>query len=257
MRGSATRQCNRLSGACVCLESYGGAKCNECARGYTGTWPACEPCGECFQNWDKTLTELKNKTNTLVDQANNIEDTGVASVYDDQFKKMEAMLGEVKRLLDRANVTGDDVTQLQALIDKLKTKIDGVKEKLNRVDESITVSTAGVDAAETALKEFKEQAAGVAAHADALKENATRLKGTRPQYCRILMRMLQRRMSRAHTISLVNQPNDRRRLSDVQPPQRVLWQQARNNDAKHKACWKNTNRISTNNLKLTKSPWRS
>lgn len=32
----------------------GGEKCEVCGRGYLGTAPNCDPCGECFENWDKT-----------------------------------------------------------------------------------------------------------------------------------------------------------------------------------------------------------
>ena len=59
--GSATLQCDRETGKCQCLEGIGGLKCDECARGFTGRAPYCQPCGECFDNWDIVLTELKGR----------------------------------------------------------------------------------------------------------------------------------------------------------------------------------------------------
>ena len=54
--GSATQQCDHQTGACVCLPGMGGDKCDRCARGYVGTRvPDCQPCGECFDNWDRIL----------------------------------------------------------------------------------------------------------------------------------------------------------------------------------------------------------
>ena len=54
--GSATQQCHHATGACVCLPGMGGEKCDRCDRGYVGAVvPDCQPCGECFDNWDRIL----------------------------------------------------------------------------------------------------------------------------------------------------------------------------------------------------------
>ena len=64
---------NRLSGQCACHEGIGGQQCDQCARGYKGQVPYCEPCGECFTNWDATIQDLIAKTNEVLDQVNNIQ----------------------------------------------------------------------------------------------------------------------------------------------------------------------------------------
>lgn len=43
-----------------------GPLCNMCARGYTGQWPQCETCGECFQNWDEIIQNLRNQVEVLI-----------------------------------------------------------------------------------------------------------------------------------------------------------------------------------------------
>lgn len=60
LEGSLTTQCNKNSGSCVCREGIGGYSCDECARGYYGNSPYCLPCGECFENWDRTIQDLKS-----------------------------------------------------------------------------------------------------------------------------------------------------------------------------------------------------
>ena len=59
--GSAALHCERNTGKCECLPGIGGHKCDRCARGTTGQIPYCEPCGECFDNWDRIIEELKSE----------------------------------------------------------------------------------------------------------------------------------------------------------------------------------------------------
>lgn len=57
--GAAFLQCNQTTGHCICKLGIGGEKCTECARGYLGQMPRCDPCGECFDNWDVILNDIK------------------------------------------------------------------------------------------------------------------------------------------------------------------------------------------------------
>ena len=57
--GSTSSQCNSVTGQCPCIDGAGGRQCDQCLRGFTGTVPNCEPCGECFDNWDAIIDELK------------------------------------------------------------------------------------------------------------------------------------------------------------------------------------------------------
>ena len=104
--GSATLQCDHATGHCVCLEGIGGEKCDRCARGFVGTAPYCEPCGECFDNWDRILNELKAETRKLVDQASNIRDTGTTGGYTREFETMEDKLSQVRIIPVRNSGSG-------------------------------------------------------------------------------------------------------------------------------------------------------
>jgi len=60
--GSKSTQCNRDTGQCDCLEGVDGVRCNRCKRGFTGQVPNCQPCGECFDNWDTIILNLKSES---------------------------------------------------------------------------------------------------------------------------------------------------------------------------------------------------
>jgi hypothetical protein len=59
MRGSESMQCDKRTGQCTCVTGVTGYKCDRCARGTTGELPNCVPCGECFDNWDRIVRDLR------------------------------------------------------------------------------------------------------------------------------------------------------------------------------------------------------
>lgn len=76
----------------------GGDKCDRCARGYVGDRvPHCQPCGECFDNWDRILTELRAQTEQVVTAAGQIRETGATGAYTREFELMETKLTEVRK----------------------------------------------------------------------------------------------------------------------------------------------------------------
>ena len=56
-------QCDRRTGQCDCIKGVTGDKCDMCDRGTTGVLPNCKPCGECFDDWDKTISILRSESN--------------------------------------------------------------------------------------------------------------------------------------------------------------------------------------------------
>ncbi|VDN04221.1 unnamed protein product [Thelazia callipaeda] len=176
--GSATQQCDRSNGHCVCLPGSGGPLCNICARGYTGQWPQCEACGECFHNWDEIVQNIKSQVNNLIGATKNIEDTGIASVYDDQFEKMEKILANLKIQLESANITRIDINKQQNEIGKLRRDITLKKEFLNRVGGHITEISSDVDQADLELKSLLGEVEKLALKSQTFKKNATLLRVT-------------------------------------------------------------------------------
>uniref|UniRef100_A0A0N5AN25 Laminin subunit beta-1 n=1 Tax=Syphacia muris TaxID=451379 RepID=A0A0N5AN25_9BILA len=176
--GSASQQCHRTNGTCICLSGYGGALCNECARGYTGEWPNCKACGECFTNWDNIIQQLKKQVDDLIERANSIEDTGVTSVYDDAFERIENTIKDVRVKLESANITKQDVENLQAKTDELSKKIALAKEDLSKLSPGIIQATASIDSAREDMEKLLKKAENLSVLAQDLNEKATLLRET-------------------------------------------------------------------------------
>ncbi|VDN07204.1 unnamed protein product [Thelazia callipaeda] len=174
--GSATQQCDRSNGSCVCLPGSGGTLCNMCARGYTGEWPHCEACGECFRNWDEIVKNLKNQVTGLIEAAKNVEDTGVASIYDDRFEKMEKILAHLKVQLESADITRSDINELQNEISELRENITLKKNFLNRVGGRITEISSDVDQGDLELNSLLDDLGKLAHKSQAFQDNATLLR---------------------------------------------------------------------------------
>ncbi|XP_017782768.1 PREDICTED: laminin subunit beta-1 isoform X2 [Nicrophorus vespilloides] len=128
IHGSATMQCDRKTGACDCHPGIGGYKCDRCAKGYIGDAPNCAPCGECFDNWDRILTEHKNNTEIEIERAKNIKKVGATGAYTKEFEEMEHMLNEVENLLNSTETIDLDS------IDK-KSKV--LNQKIKEINEGI------------------------------------------------------------------------------------------------------------------------
>lgn len=139
MSGSASAQCDRTNGSCICLPGMSGEKCDKCARGYIGIAPHCTPCGECFENWDVVIQELKDRTDRLVETARRIKTTGTSGAYKDEFAIIEHNLAQVEKVIAGANVTNTDVGSIEKLIQALRSDLDNIQEQLstlgNRMDE--------------------------------------------------------------------------------------------------------------------------
>ncbi|KRX40478.1 Laminin subunit beta-1 [Trichinella murrelli] len=179
--GSETLQCHRANGSCVCLPGSGGPNCDQCARGHTGTWPQCEPCGECFQNWDSILQELQQQTDDLAHNATQLADTGVSFVYDDQFNGIQTKLRSIENQLSQANISSDLLDQLHLQVGRLQARVDQLLAQLNAVDSRSTGLTAGVDTGHEHLRSLQQQAADLEQSVLDLERNVTDLRQRDPR----------------------------------------------------------------------------
>lgn len=51
------------------------------------------------------MQDIKQHLEDLIDRANNIEDTGISSEYDESFEFMEKQIAEIKNHLSSVNIT--------------------------------------------------------------------------------------------------------------------------------------------------------
>uniref|UniRef100_A0A8C9LEN6 Laminin subunit beta-1 n=1 Tax=Pavo cristatus TaxID=9049 RepID=A0A8C9LEN6_PAVCR len=98
-RGIQTPQCDRATGQCICNEGVEGPRCDKCSRGYSGFFPDCVPCHQCFALWDVIVGELTNRTQQFLDRANALKITGVVGPYQQTLSTLEEKLGEIKAII--------------------------------------------------------------------------------------------------------------------------------------------------------------
>lgn len=65
--GSASDQCDKVNGSCVCRKGIRGYHCDTCDRGTTGEVPYCTQCGECFDDWTDVLKNVESMIWVLYD----------------------------------------------------------------------------------------------------------------------------------------------------------------------------------------------
>lgn len=152
------RQCNRDSGRCVCRKGIGGDKCNQCDRGHIGAAPDCSPCGECFDNWDLALDELKNQTTRAIDEASRIQKVGTTGVYSQEFNDMEASLDHTRAIIDNTSVKSQDLDELNDLAKVLTDKVEASAQVLKDVRQELDNVNERVNSVDIQLKTYKKKA---------------------------------------------------------------------------------------------------
>ncbi|XP_065226755.1 laminin subunit beta-1 [Planococcus citri] len=173
--GAATMQCNRTNGHCVCVLGIGGDKCDRCARGFLGESPRCSPCGECFDNWDLILKDLKDQTKKVIDKAVEIMKTGATGSYVKEFETMEKKLADVKLLLQNTTASHLQLQELDTLINDIRAGITP-PELMNNVSSQAENITQRITISLLALADLQKKADNLNVTTQGLKENATKLQ---------------------------------------------------------------------------------
>lgn len=174
--GSETLQCNHETGQCQCRQGIGGEKCDECARGYRDQAPYCQPCGECFDNWDIILSDLEERTLALIDAAGEIKQTGATGAYSHEFESMEEKISDVRDILLTANMTSQNLAALEAVIEGLRADLAAASANLDGLKEGVDNTTQRIDLANNALAELRVDSEELSDDAGDLKAKATRLQ---------------------------------------------------------------------------------
>ncbi|XP_070802691.1 laminin subunit beta-1 [Pituophis catenifer annectens] len=169
-RGIETLQCNRSTGQCICKEGMEGLRCDKCTRGYSGTFPDCAPCHQCFALWDVIVTELTNKTHRFLERAKVLKITGVSGPYRETLNSVEEKLNEIKSIIAQNPATeplkniGDLFEEAEKLKADVAQKVIEVEEKISNVANESSIAEAGLTALEAdakslhnAVKELAEQ----------------------------------------------------------------------------------------------------
>ena len=87
--------------------------------------------------WDQILDELRRKTEDQVRRANQVKITGATGAYSAAFEAMEKQLVDIKRILDSATISNDDLVYVQSRINETDFKLDETETKLKSLDSEV------------------------------------------------------------------------------------------------------------------------
>ncbi|XP_069485257.1 laminin subunit beta-1 [Ambystoma mexicanum] len=138
-RGIQTPQCDRTTGQCICNEGVEGPRCDKCARGYSGTFPECTPCHQCFALWDVLIQELHNRTQKFLQRANALKVTGVAGPYKETINSIEEKMKEIKSILAH-NPAAQPLGNIESLFEEAEKLKTDVLEKIVQVEQELSAS---------------------------------------------------------------------------------------------------------------------
>ncbi|XP_055788480.1 laminin subunit beta-2-like [Salvelinus fontinalis] len=146
-RGIDTSQCGQKTGHCVCQQGVSGVRCDQCARGFSGQFPNCQPCHQCFGDWDRVVQNLAVRTKTLSERALEIQTTGLTGAYEKAFRDLEEKLARVQGIVNARNTTTEAVSSLMELIEDLRSQIGETTDVLNHLEGDLTsVGNSNVEA---------------------------------------------------------------------------------------------------------------
>ncbi|KAM7532855.1 hypothetical protein Aperf_G00000128727 [Anoplocephala perfoliata] len=105
--GSLSDACDPVSGQCSCREGIAGRRCDRCDRGTKGTSPYCEPCGECWTNWDNAITAIVDEMQRLQNQTSSQLPADLKPVY----SILQGLVGQIE-IIPASNLTDDQLKKL-------------------------------------------------------------------------------------------------------------------------------------------------
>ncbi|XP_061592828.1 laminin subunit beta-2 isoform X1 [Cololabis saira] len=157
-RGIETPQCSRATGHCACKPGVSGVRCDQCARGFSGQFPHCQPCHQCFGDWDRIVQDLAVRTKTLAERAHEIQSTGLTGPYEKFFKALEEKLARAQGIVNARNATAAAVGTLMELIEDLRAHIGETTDTLNRLEGDLTLVQDGSSEAGKELSALEREA---------------------------------------------------------------------------------------------------
>ncbi|KAG7218740.1 hypothetical protein INR49_019743 [Caranx melampygus] len=129
-------------------QGVSGLRCDKCARGYQGEFPACEPCHQCFDIWDNVVGELTNQTQRLEAQVTELQTIGVTAPYKELISSLERNSKAVRDIVE-SNPAAMKLEQIQDLMHQIMYVPKRIKTysglmsylngKLNTTEETLNV----------------------------------------------------------------------------------------------------------------------
>ncbi|XP_016138633.1 laminin subunit beta-2-like [Sinocyclocheilus grahami] len=177
-QGIESSQCTRVTGHCECKQGVSGVRCDQCARGFSGTFPECKPCHQCFGDWDRIVQDLATRTKVLTDRAKELQTTGLTRAFERKFKELEDMLAQVRDIVNARNATAEAVTTLMGMIEDLRAQIGETTDTLNQLEGDLTAVQDSNYEASNALSTLEREAKELDLNSDQLNRQLDILKNS-------------------------------------------------------------------------------
>ncbi|XP_063823470.1 laminin subunit beta-1-like [Ostrinia nubilalis] len=176
LRGSISQQCMRENGSCICKPGIGGYNCDLCARGYLGEAPDCYACGECFDNWDRLINDLRIQTDYAIGNASKIKVVGATGAYTRDFDEMTKKLAEVENMLQSAKMGQTTVKDLLSNISSLQDQLTSVEHKVKDANDNLNDITSKINLGNVTLDGLRNNIQNLKGKTIELGSNATKLQ---------------------------------------------------------------------------------
>lgn len=144
-----------------------------CARGQFGRFPNCEPCGDCFDQWDEIIRGLKNKTQALLDRVKLLLEIGTTGAYAKEFNEIENKLDRIKYILDNQKLDESAILDLKRQLDELAKLLKSLEKTLSEYEHEADSIRNRTIAVQEALRDFDKLGDHLTLLIDQLRENAT------------------------------------------------------------------------------------
>lgn len=167
-----------MSGHCSCRQGVSGVRCDQCARGFSGTFPDCKPCHQCFGDWDRIVQDLASRTKALTDRAKELQTTGLTRAFERKFKDLEDKLAQAREIVNARNATAEAVTILMGMIEDLRGQIGDTTDTLNQLEGDLTAVQDSNYEASNALSTLDREAKELKLNSDQLNRQLDILKNS-------------------------------------------------------------------------------
>uniref|UniRef100_A0A3Q2TZN7 Laminin, beta 1b n=1 Tax=Fundulus heteroclitus TaxID=8078 RepID=A0A3Q2TZN7_FUNHE len=176
-RGISSEQCHRATGQCTCLERFSGPRCDQCARGYKGEFPACEPCHQCFSVWDAVVGELTNQTRRLEAQVTELLTTGVTAPYKELVGSLERNARAVREIVTN-KTAAEKLENVQDLMHQITGLMSFLNGQLNTTRESLNMVHGEANGTETSLDVLTDEANKLEEYVQELRQQVHNIKNS-------------------------------------------------------------------------------
>lgn len=187
-------QCDTTTGKCHCMQGIGGDKCDECAPGFvhekpltpdhpvnkriipSGERPNCQPCGECFDNWNRILDELQSNTTQRVAEAETVKVTGAAGAYTARFNSMESSIEEVNNIISKSSLKNEELDRFTEDINQIEDALQATTDRSKELDTRLAETEQSILQGNYNLTQLRQDADGLQRQANSIRDKATKLQ---------------------------------------------------------------------------------